>query len=102
MVDKTRERLEELDDDNTEEKVCLLCCSLAWCVCVCGGHEFVALTLAFCSQVLQVSQNDYIEKIDSMHTELLQAWNQNQRVKALKIVIQVRVIPHEHHGRRWR
>ena len=38
--------------------------------------------------MLQLSQKEYLDKIEGLHTELLQAWNQNQRVKALKIVIQ--------------
>ena len=57
-VDKTQERLDELADDESTEKM------------------------------LQLSQKEYLDKIEGLHTELLQAWNQNQRVKALKIVIQ--------------
>eukprot|EP01094_Clydonella_sp_ATCC50884_P003835 TRINITY_DN1294_c0_g1_i1.p1 TRINITY_DN1294_c0_g1~~TRINITY_DN1294_c0_g1_i1.p1 ORF type:complete len:822 (+),score=193.91 TRINITY_DN1294_c0_g1_i1:196-2661(+) len=57
-VDKTQERLDELEDDESAEKM------------------------------MQLSQKEYLDKIEGLHTELLDAWNQNQRVKALKIVIQ--------------
>lgn len=57
-VDKTQERLDELEDEESEEKM------------------------------MQLSQKEYLDKIEGLHTELLHAWNQNQRVKALKIVIQ--------------
>lgn len=38
---------------------------------------------------VKVTQQDFIKQIEGMHNELLVAWNDNQRVQALKIAIQV-------------
>lgn len=60
MVDKVRTRLEQLDD--FEE----------------GSVR----------QMLDLSQQEYVSRIEQLNTELVQAWHQDQRVKALKIAIQ--------------
>uniref|UniRef100_A0AAG5D065 Esophageal cancer associated protein n=1 Tax=Anopheles atroparvus TaxID=41427 RepID=A0AAG5D065_ANOAO len=39
-------------------------------------------------QMLDLSQQEYVIKIEQLNHELVQAWNQDQRVKALKIAIQ--------------
>lgn len=39
-------------------------------------------------QMLDLTQQEYILKIDQLNHELVQAWNSDQRVKALKIAIQ--------------
>lgn len=39
-------------------------------------------------QMLDLTQQEYISRIELLNQELVQAWNQDQRVKALKIVIQ--------------
>ena len=39
-------------------------------------------------QMLDLTQQEYIAKIEQLNQELVQAWNTNQRVKALKIAIQ--------------
>ncbi|XP_053669641.1 VPS35 endosomal protein sorting factor-like [Anopheles nili] len=39
-------------------------------------------------QMLDLSQQEYVLKIEQLNHELVQAWNQDQRVKALKIAIQ--------------
>lgn len=39
-------------------------------------------------QMLDLTQQEYILKIDQLNNELVQAWNSDQRVKALKIAIQ--------------
>lgn len=59
-VDKVKNRLEQLDD--FEE----------------GSVR----------QMLDLTQQEYISRIELLNHELVQAWNQDQRVKALKIVIQ--------------
>ncbi|KAK6625056.1 hypothetical protein RUM43_005347 [Polyplax serrata] len=59
-VDKVKNRLEQLDD--FEE----------------GSVR----------QMLDLTQQEYISRIELLNQELVQAWNQDQRVKALKIVIQ--------------
>ena len=61
-ADKVRHRLEQLDD--MEE----------------GGVQ----------ETLNLSQQDYVHKIDTMNKSLTSAWQRDQRVMALKIVIQVR------------
>ena len=61
-ADKVRHRLEQLDD--MEE----------------GGVQ----------ETLNLSQQDYVHKIDTMNKPLTSAWQRDQRVMALKIVIQVR------------
>ena len=58
--DRTKNRLEQLDD--TEE----------------GSVR----------EMLNLSQKEYVKKIDEMHRELVRAWNKEQRVKCLKIAIQ--------------
>lgn len=61
MVDKVKTRLEQLDD--FEE----------------GSIR----------QMLDLSQQQYIARIEQLNNELVQAWHSDQRVKALKIAIQV-------------
>eukprot|EP00794_Sanderia_malayensis_P009291 gene9291-10272_t len=39
-------------------------------------------------EMLNLSQQDYVNKIEQLNQELLKAWNSDQRVKALKISIQ--------------
>ena len=40
-------------------------------------------------ETLNLSQQDYIKKIDDLNRALMGAWDNDQRVKALKIAIQV-------------
>lgn len=40
-------------------------------------------------EVADLSQQEYIIRIEQLNEELVQAWHQDQRVKALKIAIQV-------------
>ena len=40
-------------------------------------------------EMANLSQQDYIKRIDELNTALLNAWNVDDRVKSLKIVIQV-------------
>ena len=40
-------------------------------------------------ETLNLSQKEYVKKIDDMHQTLVSAWEVDQRVKALKIAIQV-------------
>lgn len=61
MVDKVRTRLEQLDD--FEE----------------GSVR----------QMLDLTQQEYAVRIELLNNELVQAWHSDQRVKALKIAIQV-------------
>ena len=60
-ADKIKHRLEQLDD--MEE----------------GGAQ----------ETLNLSQQDYVHKIDTMNKSLTNAWQRDQRVVALKISIQV-------------
>jgi hypothetical protein len=39
--------------------------------------------------MLNLSQQDYVHRIDELNQALIDAWQHDQRVKALKIVIQV-------------
>ena len=39
--------------------------------------------------MLNLSQQDYVKNIDDLHQQLIAAWDADQRVKSLKIVIQV-------------
>lgn len=61
-VDKTKERLEQLEE----------------------SEEAAAL-----KEQVQVSQTDYLSHIEALHSELIRAWDAEERVKSLKIVIQV-------------
>lgn len=61
IAEKVRHRLEQLDD--------------------CDEGAVV-------HQMLDLTQHDYMHKIDQLNHELVQAWNGDQRVKALKIAIQ--------------
>lgn len=63
MVDKVKTRLEQLDD--FEE----------------GSVR----------QMLDLSQQQYTARIEQLNNELVQAWHSDQRVKALKIAIQVSI-----------
>lgn len=40
-------------------------------------------------EMLDLSQQDYVKRIDDLNSELKDAWDKDQRVKALKIAIQV-------------
>lgn len=40
-------------------------------------------------EMLDLSQEEYVKKITELNEELTKAWDGEQRVKALKIVIQV-------------
>ena len=40
-------------------------------------------------EMLNLSQQEYVNRIDELNNALISAWDQDQRVKALKIVIQV-------------
>lgn len=42
--------------------------------------------------MLNLSQQEYVKKIDDMNRALCQAWDRDQKVKALKIAIQVHLI----------
>lgn len=64
MVDKVKTRLEQLDD--FEE----------------GSVR----------QMLDLSQQQYTARIEQLNNELVQAWHSDQRVKALKIAIQVFIV----------
>lgn len=61
VTDKVRNRLEQLDD--FEE----------------GSVQ----------EMLNLSQQDYVKRIEELNQQLITAWENDQRVKALKIVIQV-------------
>jgi len=39
--------------------------------------------------MLNLSQQEYVNRIDELNSQLILAWDQDQRVKALKIAIQV-------------
>lgn len=40
-------------------------------------------------KMLNLSQQDYVKRIDELNQALINAWEHDQRVKALKIAIQV-------------
>ena len=61
MVDKVKTRLEQLDDFED------------------GSVR----------QMLNLTQTEYMTRIEQLNNELVQAWHSDQRVKALKIAIQV-------------
>lgn len=61
-VDKVKDRLEEIEEAEKEQE---------------SGPDTV-----------KVTQQEFLDQIEGMHNELLQAWNENQRVQALKIAIQ--------------
>ena len=61
-MDKVKDRLEELEEATKKDV---------------EGESTVKIT-----------QQEFITQIESMHEELLQAWNENQRVQSLKIAIQ--------------
>ena len=42
--------------------------------------------------MLNLSQQDYVKRIEELNQALVDAWQHDQRVKALKIVIQVSVV----------
>lgn len=66
VVDKVRTRLEQLDD-----------------------FEEGSLR-----QMLDLSQQQYTARVEQLNNELVQAWHSDQRVKALKIAIQVFIFIH--------
>ena len=48
-------------------------------------------------EMMNLSQQDYVQRIEDLNNALINAWDQDQRVKALKIAIQVhRVSSHYH------
>lgn len=49
------------------------------CVCVQGSQR----------ELLNLSQQDYANRIEELNQSLKEAWASDQKVKALKIVIQV-------------
>lgn len=56
---------------------------------------FTSLMLCVCRQgsqreLLNLSQQDYVNRIEELNQSLKEAWASDQKVKALKIVIQVR------------
>lgn len=61
IADKVRGRLDELDDHNDN---------------------------ALVQNMLDLTQHEYAVKIEQLNVELVQAWTNNQRVRALKIAIQ--------------
>lgn len=63
MIDKVKTRLEQLDDFEDESV----------------------------RQMFNLSQAEYVSQIEQLNNELVQAWNSDQRVKALKIAIQVKI-----------
>lgn len=71
MVDKVKTRLEQLDD--FEE----------------GSVR----------QMLDLSQQQYTARIEQLNNELVQAWHSDQRVKALKIAIQVLIYSFSYYER---
>lgn len=52
------------------------------CVCVQGSQR----------ELLNLSQQDYANRIEELNQSLKEAWSSDQKVKALKIVIQVMFI----------
>lgn len=54
--------------------------SLMLCVCRQGSQR----------ELLNLSQQDYVNRIEELNQSLKEAWASDQKVKALKIVIQVR------------
>ena len=42
-------------------------------------------------EMANLSQQDFIKRIDELNNALLAAWNEDDRVKSLKIVIQVKI-----------
>jgi hypothetical protein len=63
-VDKTQQRLAQLEQQEQEK-----------------------------NQTLQLTQKDYEKHIEKLHEELIKAWNADEKVKALKIAIQVTNYP---------
>lgn len=61
VSDKIKERLEQLDQFDDENM----------------------------QEMANLSQQEYIKRIDELNNALLKAWNEDDRVKSLKIVIQV-------------
>lgn len=58
-------------------------------------HQFLDLLALACVQgsqreLLNLSQQDYANRIEELNQSLKEAWSSDQKVKALKIVIQVR------------
>lgn len=44
--------------------------------------------------MLDLSQQQYTARVEQLNNELVQAWHSDQRVKALKIAIQVFIFIH--------
>lgn len=48
-------------------------------------------------QMLDLSQQQYTARVEQLNNELVQAWHSDQRVKALKIAIQVFIFTFSFH-----
>ncbi len=51
-----------------------------WCIVRAQGSQ---------RELLNLSQQDYVNRIEELNQSLKEAWGSDQKVKALKIVIQV-------------
>ena len=76
VTDTVKHRLEQLDDF---EEACV-----AMVI-----HNIHYNTQGSVKEMLNLSQQEYVKKIDDMNKTLCQAWDRDQKVKALKIAIQV-------------
>lgn len=64
------------------------------CVLYKDCHAYLYIILSVCVQgsqreLLNLSQQDYANRIEELNQSLKEAWASDQKVKALKIVIQV-------------
>ena len=78
VTDTVKHRLEQLDD--FEEVWFIWYSVITWWDCMNQGSV---------KEMLNLSQQEYVKKIDDMNRALCQAWDRDQKVKALKIAIQV-------------
>ena len=80
-------------------RVCMSCVYVM-CVHVMGVHVVCACHVCTCHvctchvqgsvrEMLTVNQKEYVAKIDQLNRNLERAWEKEQKVKALKIAIQV-------------
>ena len=60
------------------------------CLIFCRSHAF-DFSQGAVQEMLNLSQQEYVSRIDELNQALIHAWEQDQRVKALKIAIQVRL-----------
>jgi hypothetical protein len=82
--DRVKQRLEELDSSQAREQAVLLQLNQKVCFPL---LDDVHVTL------MRIGLQDYIRHIQALNKELVDAWHKEERVKALKIVIQVRACP---------